>query len=156
MNLAASDQPQIYIPADQPYAWVTMPMLFWMLGFLALGIVAAVGMAVVIVRRLNALEDYHEGQVTDLARSAARATADIVRVSEDVARIDADVELLFNAVHDHPDELEVAPDVKGPPTAPIEEVVTEAVDLVVAEAATTEWPVVEQRDIGGRTFSFRR
>lgn len=124
-----------------------MPMLFWALALLGLGVVAAIGMCVAVVRRLNRLEVDYDERITDLARSAARLTADIVRVNEDTT-------LLINAAHDHPAEDEIKP--SGPATAPIEEVVTEAVDRVVAEAPTTEWPVVEQRDIGGRTFSFRR
>lgn len=50
MNLADGDSPQLYIPADVPYSWVTMDMLFWALGILAALALTALALAAWAVR----------------------------------------------------------------------------------------------------------
>lgn len=153
-TLAASDSPQLYVPAEQDYAWFTMPMLLWALAILTFLAVASVGMCVALVRRLNRVEDDHDTRIASAYLDAKKTAKEVAQLARDVAEIDEDVALLFNAAHDHPADQEAPPDAGGPATAPIEEVVTESVDRVIAEAPTTEWAGIVQRDIGGRTFTF--
>lgn len=70
LTVLADGEPQLYVPADpaeQPYAWFTMPMLLWWGAAISLLLVAALGMVVALVRRVNRLED----AATERAQPAA-------------------------------------------------------------------------------------
>lgn len=96
-TLAASDSPQLYIPADLPYAWVSMEMLFW-----ALGILAALGLAALAVAVYAAWEVRRTRRLLLALRRWAQGVDPLITSDTGSAP--------STGRHAHPDDLEVTSD----------------------------------------------
>jgi len=133
--LAASDSPQLYVPADQPdyYEWLTVPRLLLMLVLLALCIAATFIGAAHAIRVERRRVDKLKASNAEFTTRLATLTAKVDKLRKDADAMEQDVAALFNAAHEHPAEDE------QPPTEPAQ---------VVSSPLPFPYPIVEPRKVG--------